>query len=99
MAVSKLLQNKDFRRVRFDFMGLEQQLVLSDHSRQFEELRFIYPVVSRRSRGLSLGVNVNPDKVCNFHCPYCQVDRTVPARDSTVDFDVMIGELDELIGR
>ena len=72
--------------------------VLSDHARQFDELRFVYPVVSRRSKGLSLGVNLNPDKVCNFHCPYCQVDRTTPGRDAEVDFDVMVEELDGLLG-
>jgi wyosine [tRNA(Phe)-imidazoG37] synthetase (radical SAM superfamily) len=71
--------------------------LLSDHSRQFEQLRFAYPVVSRRSRGLSLGLNVNPDKVCNFDCPYCQVDRTVPPRDREVDFDAMLAELDALL--
>ncbi len=81
-------------------MGAEQQTgtVLSDHSRSFDRLRFAYPVVSRRSQGLSLGVNVNPDKVCNFHCPYCQVDRTVAPRDLQVDFDVLVAEMDELIG-
>ncbi|MBZ0135573.1 MAG: radical SAM protein [Planctomycetes bacterium] len=72
--------------------------LLSEHSRQFERLRFAYPVVSRRSRGLSLGLNVNPDKVCNFDCPYCQVDRTVAPRDKQVDFDVMIAEIDALMG-
>jgi wyosine [tRNA(Phe)-imidazoG37] synthetase (radical SAM superfamily) len=72
--------------------------ILSEHSRQFQHLRFAYPVVSRRSRGLSLGLNVNPDKACNFDCPYCQVDRTVPGRDREVDFDAMIDEIDELMG-
>ena len=35
----------------------------------------MYPVISRRSAGLSLGINLNVDKLCNFDCPYCQVDR------------------------
>lgn len=72
--------------------------VLTEHSRRFAQLRFAYPVVSRRSKGLSLGLNVNPDKVCNFDCPYCQVDRTVPGADRTVDYGVMIREIDELMG-
>ncbi|GHV27437.1 hypothetical protein AGMMS4952_09110 [Spirochaetia bacterium] len=34
----------------------------------------VYPVYSRRSRGLSVGVNLFPDaKVCTFDCPYCEV--------------------------
>jgi wyosine [tRNA(Phe)-imidazoG37] synthetase (radical SAM superfamily) len=36
--------------------------------------RIVYPVVSRRSGGLSLGVDLFPDaKSCNFDCPYCEV--------------------------
>ena len=46
-----------------------------DHSRNWRTFRLCYPVVSRRSRGLSLGVNLNPDRVCNFDCIYCEVDR------------------------
>ena len=32
--------------------------------------------------GISVGVNLNPDKVCNFDCIYCQVDRTRAERDA-----------------
>ncbi len=48
----------------------------AEHQRTFEANKFVYPVLSRRSRGISIGVNLNPDKVCNFDCIYCQVDRT-----------------------
>jgi wyosine [tRNA(Phe)-imidazoG37] synthetase (radical SAM superfamily) len=50
-----------------------------DHRRDLGSNRYIYAVVSRRAQGLSIGVNLNVDKVCNFDCPYCQVDRTTPA--------------------
>jgi len=53
-------------------------------------------VVSRRSRGLSIGVNLNPDKACNFDCLYCQVDSTVPPRVRKVDPAVVAGELDRM---
>ncbi|GHV71963.1 radical SAM protein [Spirochaetia bacterium] len=34
----------------------------------------VYPVYSRRSRGLSVGLNLFPDrKICSFDCPYCEV--------------------------
>ena len=36
---------------------------------------YVYVVVSPRARGLSLGVNLNPTKYCNFDCAYCEVDR------------------------
>lgn len=45
------------------------------HPRSWREYKLCYPVVSRRSRGLSLGINLNPDRVCNFDCVYCEVDR------------------------
>ncbi len=50
-------------------------LLHRDHSRQFEQNLYVYPVLARRSRGISVGINLNPDKVCNFDCVYCQVDR------------------------
>jgi wyosine [tRNA(Phe)-imidazoG37] synthetase (radical SAM superfamily) len=64
------------------------------HPRSFAANRFIYPVLSRRSAGLSLGVNLNPDKVCNFDCIYCQVDRTSLATTRFVELDALLGELD-----
>lgn len=51
----------------------------SDHERSYRDLQYVYPVISRRSKGLSLGINLSVDKNCNFDCPYCQVDRTVPS--------------------
>jgi wyosine [tRNA(Phe)-imidazoG37] synthetase (radical SAM superfamily) len=47
-------------------------------------------VLSRRSHGISIGINTNPDKVCNFDCIYCQVDRTTPA--TVPKFDLAIAE-------
>ena len=43
--------------------------------RDFLNNRFVYTVVSARARGLSVGVNLNPDKNCNFNCVYCEVHR------------------------
>ena len=55
---------------------MARRLDFRDHSRRLDQNRYVYAVVSRRARGLSIGVNLNPDKVCNFDCTYCQVDRT-----------------------
>ncbi|MCX7915564.1 MAG: radical SAM protein [Verrucomicrobiae bacterium] len=60
------------------------------HPRDFESFRYVYPVISRRSRGLSIGLNVNPDKRCNFDCIYCQVNRTVPS--AVNEFDLTVAE-------
>lgn len=70
---------------------------VQDHARQFAEYAFVYPVISRRSQGLSLGVNLNPDKVCNFDCIYCEVDRKVRGRADRVDLARMREELRSLI--
>ena len=67
------------------------------HERRFDANRFVYPVLSRRSRGLSIGVNLNPDKVCNFDCIYCQVDRTRQSETRFVEIDALLAELDEML--
>ena len=71
--------------------------VFASHPRRFEEHRFVYPVVSRRSRGVSVGVNLNPDKVCNFDCVYCQVDRTSTSETRFVDTPAMLAELEHVL--
>ena len=63
----------------------------TDHARLFEQNRFVYPVLSRRSGGISIGVNLNPDKVCNFDCIYCQVDRTRQSETRFVEIDAAAG--------
>jgi wyosine [tRNA(Phe)-imidazoG37] synthetase (radical SAM superfamily) len=67
--------------------------VVQDHRRVFQDLVYLYPVISRRSRGLSIGVNLNPDKRCNFDCVYCEVDRKTPGRATTVRLDQLREEL------
>lgn len=71
--------------------------VFTSHPRSFETNRFVYPVVSRRSGGVSIGVNLNPDKVCNFDCVYCQVDRVSAAETKFVDMAQLLDELDHML--
>ena len=47
-----------------------------EHDRSYRDLKFVYPVVSRRAGGVSIGINLSPHKKCNFDCLYCQVDRS-----------------------
>jgi len=60
--------------------------------RDFLDNRFVYAVVSARARGLSVGVNMNPDKNCNFQCVYCEVQRNGQPGEA-LDVEVMAGEL------
>ena len=74
-----------------------QTLDFRDHRRVLGANRYVYAVVSRRVGGLSIGINLNPDKACNFACPYCQVDRTVPGGPRMIDLAVLAEELDALL--
>jgi len=67
------------------------------HSRQYGEFRYAYPVLSRRSGGVSIGVNVNLDKLCNFDCPYCQVDRKIPGPPQHIDLERLREEVEALL--
>ncbi len=44
--------------------------LFQSHSRSFEHNRHVYPVVSRRARGMSIGVDLCPGR-CTFRCVYC----------------------------
>ena len=47
---------------------------VGEHRQDREAGRLVYPVISRRSGGLSLGINLFPEaKVCGFDCPYCEI--------------------------
>jgi wyosine [tRNA(Phe)-imidazoG37] synthetase (radical SAM superfamily) len=71
--------------------------LFTDHPRHFAANRFVYPVVSRRSGGISIGVNLNPDKVCNFDCIYCQVNRVDHSETQFVEQPALVAELDEML--
>ena len=67
------------------------------HGRHWRDNAYCYPVVSRRSGGLSIGINLNPDTACNFDCVYCQVDRSTPPAVRKVDLGRLRAELDHLL--
>jgi wyosine [tRNA(Phe)-imidazoG37] synthetase (radical SAM superfamily) len=67
------------------------------HERSFRANRFVYPVLSRRSGGISVGVNLNPDKICNFDCIYCQVDRTRQSETKFVETQALFDELEAML--
>jgi len=48
-------------------------LTTRNHDRDVAGMTYVYPVVSRRAGGVSLGVNLNPNNACNWRCIYCQV--------------------------
>ena len=62
--------------------------------------QYVYAVVSPRARGLSLGVDLNPSKYCNFDCAYCEIDRrgTTPKNES-VNVEQLAIELEQALER
>ncbi len=67
------------------------------HPRTFQDNRYVYAVLSRRSGGISIGVNLNPDKHCNFDCVYCQVDRREMSSPQPVELARLKSELGAML--
>jgi wyosine [tRNA(Phe)-imidazoG37] synthetase (radical SAM superfamily) len=72
---------------------MTQQLLTTNHSRDIAGLKYIYPVMSRRAGGLSIGVNFNPNNACNWRCIYCQVPDLHPGNAPEMDFQLLGQEL------
>jgi wyosine [tRNA(Phe)-imidazoG37] synthetase (radical SAM superfamily) len=79
----------------------QQMLSVSDHNRSFISMTYVYPVVSRRAGGVSVGINLNPNNACNWHCAYCQVPGLVRGAAPEIDLAQLEDELrrflDELL--
>lgn len=54
-------------------MARPSPLTPSNHDRDSAGMTYVYPVVSRRAGGVSVGINLNPNNACNWACVYCQV--------------------------
>jgi wyosine [tRNA(Phe)-imidazoG37] synthetase (radical SAM superfamily) len=65
----------------------------ADHNRDVSGLRYIYPVVSRRAEGVSLGINLNVNNACNWRCVYCQVPNLTRGTPPPIDLNLLEQEL------
>jgi len=72
---------------------MNQKLSITDHSRDLAGLKYVYPVLSRRAGGLSIGINFNTNNACNWRCIYCQVPGLVKGTAPVMDFQVLEQEL------
>jgi len=72
---------------------MSQKLTTSDHDRDVAGLRYVYPVISRRAGGLSIGINFNTNNACNWRCIYCQVPDLVRGSAPELDFLLLEKEL------
>jgi hypothetical protein len=73
-------------------------LITNNHSRDIAGLTYIYPVLSRRAGGLSIGVNFNINNACNWRCIYCQVPDLTIGVAPEMDFGLLEQELRFFLG-
>jgi wyosine [tRNA(Phe)-imidazoG37] synthetase (radical SAM superfamily) len=80
-------------------MAGSHELTVHDHDRANAGLTYVYPVISRRAGGVSIGINLNPNQACNFRCVYCQVPNLSRGSAPEIDRDRLRAELDGLLDR
>ncbi len=64
-----------------------------NHDRDSAALTYVYPVISRRAGGLSIGINLNPNNACNWRCVYCQVPNLKRGTAPPIDLYKLESEL------
>ena len=68
-------------------------LNIRDHRRDSARMTYVYPVISRRAGGVSLGINLNPNNACNWACIYCQVPNLTRGGPPPLDLALLEKEL------
>lgn len=68
-------------------------LTPGNHDRDSAGMTYVYPVVSRRAGGVSVGVNLNPNNACNWACIYCQVPGLTRGTAPDIDLAQLEAEL------
>ncbi len=72
-------------------------LNVRDHSRDSSGMQYVYPVISRRARGVSIGINLNVNNACNWACIYCQVPNLKRGGPPKIDLAVLEAELRDFL--
>ena len=76
---------------------IEKMLNVTDHDRGSANLFYVYPVVSRRAGGVSVGINLNTNNACNWRCIYCQVPDLVRGTAPPIDMALLRAELHDFL--
>ena len=72
-------------------------LSTANHDRDSAALRYVYPVISRRAGGVSVGINLNTNNACNWRCIYCQVPGLTRGTAPKTDLPVLETELRDFL--
>lgn len=73
-------------------------LSVADHRRDSSGMQYVYPVISRRAGGVSVGINLNPNSACNWQCIYCQVPGLTRGGPPAIDIALLERELRQMLG-
>ena len=69
------------------------KLTTTNHCSDVVGLKYVYPVISRRMGGLSIGINFNTNNACNWRCIYCQIPDLKIGAAPEMDFKLLEEEL------
>jgi wyosine [tRNA(Phe)-imidazoG37] synthetase (radical SAM superfamily) len=75
------------------------KLHIENHDRDIFDSKYIYPVVSRRAGGLSLGVNLNTNNACNWQCIYCEIPNLTRGKPEPINLLILKKELNVWLDR
>ncbi len=75
----------------------DELLGVEEHSRDSAGMTYVYPVISRRAGGVSVGINLNPNNACNWQCVYCQVPGLTRGGPLPIDLGLLGDELDRFL--
>ncbi len=92
-AIPVCLCRKGFYSARM----AEKILSTRNHDRDAVGMTYLYPVVSRRAGGVSIGINLNPNSACNWHCAYCQVPGLVRGTAPGIGLEQLKHELTAML--
>ncbi len=94
---SQLIRRNFCRLANLESRLNEKPLSTTNHDRDSVALRYVYPVLSRRAGGVSVGINLNTNNACNWRCIYCQVPGLTKGAAPPVDFVVLERELRDFL--
>ncbi len=73
------------------------RLTTSEHDCHLEGAKYVYAVLSRRTHGVSVGIDLNPNAACNWRCVYCQVPGLSLGAGPRIDLAQLEDELSSVL--